>query len=99
MSWLDRPLNIAGRVMVKENNKVTTKLLSFNRAICMIPNCSIHYNRELNKGYAFNPQNEMLPILTDNKNSDLLALIAKELNVKKEDILSYDLYLALLDAL
>lgn len=97
MSWLDRPLNIAGRVMVKENNKVTTKLLSFNRAICMIPNCSIHYNRELNKGYAFNPQNEMLPILTDNKNSDLLALIAKELNVKKEDILSYDLYLALLD--
>lgn len=97
MSWLDRPLNIAGRVMVMEKNKVTTKLLSFNRAICMIPNCSIHYNRELNKGYAFNPQNEMLPIFTDNKNNDLLDLIAKELNVCKEDILSYDLYLALLD--
>ena len=97
MSWLDRPLNIAGRVMVKENNQIKTKLLSFNRAICMIPNCSIHYNRELNKGYAFNPQNEMLPIFTDNKNNDLLDLIAKELNVAKEDILSYDLYLALLD--
>ena len=97
MSWLDRPLNIAGRVMVMEKNKVTTKLLSFNRAICMIPNCSIHYNRELNKGYAFNPQNEMLPIFTDDKNNDLLDLIAKELNVCKEDILSYDLYLALLD--
>lgn len=98
MSWLDRPLNIAGRVMVKEDNKITTKLLSFNRAICMIPNCSIHYNRELNKGYAFNPQNEMLPILTDSKeNADLLALISNELNVNKEDIVSYDLYLALLD--
>lgn len=99
MSWLDRPLNIAGRVLIREDNRtITTKLLSFNRAICMIPNCSIHYNRELNKGYAFNPQNEMLPILTDDRNnSDLLALIAKELNVEKGAIISYDLYLALLD--
>ena len=98
MSWLDRPLNIAGRVLVKEDSKIVTKLLSFNRAMCMIPNCSIHYNRELNKGYAFNPQNEMLPILTDDKeNQDLLLMVANELNVKKEDILSYDLYLALLD--
>jgi aspartyl aminopeptidase len=64
----------------------------------MIPNCSIHYNRELNKVYAFNPQNEKLPILTDDRyNSDLLALIAKELNVEKGAIISYDLYLALLD--
>ena len=98
MSWLDRPLNIAGRVLVMEDGKIKTKLLSFNRAMCMIPNCSIHYNRELNKGYAFNPQNEMLPILTDDKeNADLLALVANELNVKKEDIVSYDLCLALLD--
>lgn len=98
MSFLDRPLNIAGRVMVKNGNKIETKLLSFNRPICMIPNCCIHYNRELNKGYAFNPQNEMLPILTDNKdNQDLLLLIGNELNVNKEDILSYDLFLSLLD--
>ena len=98
MSWIDRPLNIAGRVMVKDGNKLVTKLLSFNRAICMIPNICIHYNRELNSGYAFNPQNELLPILTDNKeNADLLALVAEELKVKKEDIVSFDLYLALLD--
>ena len=73
MSWIDRPLDIAGRVLVKENNKIVTKLFSFDKAVCMIPNCSIHYNHDLNKGYAFNPQNELLPILTANKDMDLKA--------------------------
>lgn len=97
MSWLDRPLDIAGRVLVKENDKIVVKLFSFDKAICMIPNCSIHYNHDLNKGYAFNPQNELLPILTANRDLDLLWAMANKLNVKKEDILSYDLYLSLLD--
>lgn len=97
MSWIDRPLDIAGRVLVKENNKIVTKLFSFDKAVCMIPNCSIHYNHDLNKGYAFNPQNELLPILTANKDMDLKAEIAKGLNVEKDNILSYDLYLSLLD--
>ena len=97
MSWLDRPLDIAGRVIVKEDNKLVTKLLSFDKPVCMIPNCSIHYNHDLNKGYQFNPQNELLPILTANKELDLVEEMAKKLEVKREDIVSYDLYLALLD--
>ena len=97
MSWIDRPLDIAGRVIIKEESNIKTLLFSFDKPVCTIPNCCIHYNHDLNKGYAFNPQNEMLPILTDNKDTDLLEAIACKLKVKKEDILSYDLYLSLLD--
>lgn len=97
MSWIDRPLDIAGRVLVKEDEKIVTKLFSFDKPVCMIPNICIHYNHDLNKGYAFNPQNELLPILTDNKNTDLLSEIANKLKVEKDMILSYDLYLSLLD--
>lgn len=98
-SWMDRPLDIAGRVLVKEGNKIETKLIEFNKAMTMIPSLSIHYNREANSGFKFNPQEDMLPILADNdiEFGDLLDKIANKLNVTKEDILSYDLYLALLD--
>ncbi len=98
-SWMDRPLDIAGRVLVKKGNKIETKLIEFNKAMTMIPSLSIHYNREANSGFKFNPQEDMLPILADNdiEFGDLLDKIANKLNVAKEDILSYDLYLALLD--
>lgn len=98
-SWMDRPLDIAGRVLVMEGNKIETKLIEFNKAMTMIPSLSIHYNREANSGFKFNPQEDMLPILADNdiEFGDLLDKIANKLNVAKEDILSYDLYLALLD--
>lgn len=97
-TWLDRPLNIAGRVIVRENG-LKTKLISFDKAMAMIPNCSIHYYHELNKGVALNPQNDLAPIFCDNSigKVDLNDLIAAKLNVKKEDIVSSDLYLSLLD--
>lgn len=98
-TWLDRPLNIAGRVIVKENNGISTRLISFDKPMCIIPNCSIHYYHELNKGVALNPQNELVPLFCDaniNK-EDLLVLIAKKLNINVDDIISHDLYLALLD--
>ena len=96
-TWFDRPLNIAGRVMVKNGNKIETKLFSFDKAICMIPNLPIHYNRDVNNGVSLNPQVDTLPIVSMNLEDDLLDLMAKKLNCKKDDILSFDLYLALLD--
>ena len=98
-TWMDRPLNIAGRVIVKEDNTLKTKLLSFDKAMVMIPNCSIHYYHELNKGVALNPQSDLLPLFCDKtvKDVKLMSLIAEKLNIKEEDIVSTDLYLALLD--
>ncbi len=98
-SWLDRPLDIAGRVLVKSGNSIKTELIEFNKAMAIIPSLSIHYNRDCNNNLKLNPQEDMLPIYADNdiQYGDLLSKIAEKLNIEKENILSYDLYLALLD--
>ena len=99
-TWLDRPLGIAGRIIVKTNEGLETKLVCFYKPMAIIPNCSIHYYHELNKGVALNPQNELVPLLYDNKNAkvDLLEMVANEFkDIKKEDIVSHDLYLYVMD--
>ncbi len=97
-TWFDRPLDIAGRVMVEENGNIKPVLFSFDKPVCMIPNLPIHYNREVNNGVKISPT-EITPIYGDRNisNANLLLDIAKKLNVKPEQILSYDLFLALID--
>lgn len=96
-TWMDRPLNIAGRLIVSDNEGFHEELVSFDDAVCMIPNCSIHYYHELNKGVALNPQVDLLPIISTNKDFDLLEALASKYHIKKENIISHDLYLSLLD--
>ena len=49
-TWLDRPLSIAGRVVVKESDEMVTRLVNIDRNIAVIPNVAIHMNRDMNKG-------------------------------------------------
>ena len=58
--WFDRPLSVAGRVVVKENGRLVEKLVNIERNLVMIPNLAIHMNREANNGTAYNPQKDML---------------------------------------
>lgn len=94
-TWFDRPLSIAGRVMVKKGDSYLTQLLDFDKDLVLIPNVAIHMNRAVNDGYAYNKQVDMLPLFggADTKAGDLKAMIAKELNVSVEDIYGTDLYL------
>ncbi len=98
-TWMDRGLDIAGRVFVKENGKIKPVLFSFDKPVALIPNLPIHYNREVNKGVTLNPQVDLVPLIADKDNIDvnLLDEVAKKLNVEKNNILSYDLYLSLLE--
>ena len=97
-TWLDRPLGISGRVVLKSDGKLQEKLIDFERPLLIIPNLSIHFNRSVNEGYAYNPQTDMLPILSlvNEKLEEkdyLQQLICDELKVQKEDILEFDLFL------
>ena len=98
-TFMDRPLDIAGRVLIKDNNKIITKLFSFDKPVCMIPNLCIHFNRNANTEMNLNPQKDMLPLFMDKEISkyDLKELISNKLNCKKEDIYGYDLFLSLID--
>lgn len=108
-TWMDRPLSLAGRVVVASTDgdsitKPTVHLLRVDRPVATIPNLAIHFNRQVNEGVALSKQKDMLPILTvsplgnkptteEEKHGVLKALIARELDIKAEDILDFDLYL------
>ena len=92
--WFDRPLGIAGRVMVKKGTKIEENLLHIDRDIIMIPNLAIHMNREANDGYKYNAQTDTQPIFAElGSDVTLYDIIAKELGVSKDAILDTDLFL------
>ena len=62
-SWMDRPLGIAGRVVVKEDGKLVSKTLDLGDERVVIPSLAVHMNRDVNKGVEFNKQTDMLPLL------------------------------------
>ena len=94
-TWFDRPLSVAGRVLVKEGNALVSKLVKIDRDLLMIPSVAIHMNRKINEGYAYNKQIDMVPLFSGvgTKKADLKKLLAEELHVDKADIYGSDLYL------
>ena len=94
-TWIDKPLTLAGRVMVDTEYGIETRLLFIDKDLLIIPNVPIHFNREINKGFAFNNQVDMLPVFSAGNLSeaDFYKMLAKELGVKPEAILAKDLYL------
>ena len=104
-TWFDRPLTLAGRVIVKSKEVMTptTLLLHVKRPLLQISNLAIHFNRQVNDGVKLSRQKDVLPILgiiNDEleKGNLLMNIILEELNkqqtVAREDILDFDLYLA-----
>lgn len=105
-TWLDRPLSVAGRVAVRRpDGGVDMRLVNLDRDLLVIPNLAVHMNRDVNKGYEYNPQTDMLPLmglLPENPDDEgeesgprgmLLQEIAGQLGILPEDILDGDLYL------
>ena len=89
--WLDRPLSIAGRVLVETENGVETKLIDIDRDLLLMPNVAIHMNRAANDGYKWNPAVDTLPLLGGrDAKGKLQQLLEQEAGGK---ILGHDLYL------
>ena len=100
-TWFDRPLTIAGRVILRGEDVLNprTLLLHVKRPLLQISNLAIHFNREVNDGVKLSKQKDMLPILGIvkdelEKGNLLMNVICSELSIKQEDILDFDLYLA-----
>lgn len=92
--WFDRPLSVAGRVIVKEKDTFVTKLVNVDRDLLMIPNLAIHMNREVNDGYKYNAQKDMLPLYGDFSSKDtFMKTIAEAAGVEEDAILGHDLFL------
>lgn len=92
-AWLDRPLSVAGRVVIDGKTGLETKLVRIDRDLMIIPNVAIHMIRDMNKGMEYNPQIDMLPLLGGIESKGrLYKLIAEQLDIEAEDILGSDLY-------
>lgn len=93
-TWFDRPLSVAGRVVVKSENGVATRLVNIDRDLFIIPSVAIHMNRAANDGMKYAANVDTLPLYGgDDAKDSFLPMIAKAAGVNKEDILGTDLFL------
>ena len=97
-TWFDRPLSLAGRVALKGKSpfQPIIRLIDIEDPILIIPNVAFHLTKGKTEGI-ISKQKEMLPIMgmsyKDMSENILFDLMAHKLNVSKEDILDYELYL------
>lgn len=93
-TWLDRPLSIAGRLVVRTGEGLQERLVQVDRDVAVIPNVAIHMNRDMNKGVEYNPQTDMAALVGDiAKEGSFTALLAKEVGVQEKQILGKDVFL------
>lgn len=93
-TWLDRPLSVAGRVIVRTPDGIESKLVNINTDLVTIPSLAIHLNRGVNESATFNPAKDLLPLYSmETEKGEFIDRIAKSLGVNETDILSHDLFL------
>lgn len=93
-TWLDRPLSVAGRLLVTENGHLAEKLVAIDGTMLVIPSVAIHMDRSVNQHKEWKVQKDMLPLygMTGAK-TPFMDVIAAAAKVKAEDILAHDLIL------
>lgn len=90
-TWLDRPLSLAGRVLVETETGAQTRLVDIDRDLMLIPSVAIHMNRQINDGYKWDRKCDLTPLIGLEEDSGKLSALLEEAAGGK--ILSHDLYL------
>ena len=92
-SFFDRPLSLAGRMMVAKGNEISSQLVNIDQDLLIIPNCAIHLNKDINEGYKYKTQDDMFPVLGQSlKQLNLIDVLKKKAGIDGE-VLGYDMYL------
>ncbi len=86
--WLDRPLTVAGRVLVKAGDAIETRLVYVDRDLLLIPNVAIHMNRDVNTGMKFDKKTDVIPLMgMGEEEGAFRAILAQTAGCEPEDIL------------
>ena len=96
-SWFDRPLSVAGRIMVRENGRIVEKLVSVDDDLLIIPHVAIHMLKS-NDGIVYNPAQDLVPLFglagpDEKPQGSLMKIVAEAAGVDQDNILSHDLFL------
>ena len=92
-TYVDRPLGLAGRLIVNTKNGLETRIVDTKKAVAIIPNVAIHQNRNINNGFIYNPQVDLLPLAGTGEKAHYFDEIISSFLKDDEEIVSYDLYL------
>jgi len=92
-TWFDKPLALAGRLILKTESGIESRIINIDENLMQINNLAIHMNREANSGYSYNAQQDLLPLFSLNEEDTLEKYLANKSEVAVEDIMSYDLFL------
>ena len=95
-TWADRPLSVAGRLLVREGTALRTRLVDLDRDVTVIPSLPVHFNRQANEGTRWDPKCDTVPLLGEAEDREVLEeLLARAAGVRREDVVDGDLYLYL----
>lgn len=93
-TWMDRPLSVAGKVMVKDGDTIRSVLYSSEKPMVLIPNVAIHMNRAANSGFEYKANVDMVPLWSaDQQCGSIRQAVAEQIGVSADDIISTDLFL------
>lgn len=93
-TWLDRPLSVAGRVIVRMGKTMECRFVNIDRDLLVIPSVAVHMDREVNKGGALNVNVDMLPLFAGGQEPGAFRrLIAQEAGAAESEILASELFL------
>lgn len=93
-TWMDRPLSAAGRLMIREGDGISQRLVNIDRDLLLIPSLAIHMDRSANEGRRFDPAVDMQPLFGAAEGARrFLALAAESVGAAPEGLLSGDLFL------
>ena len=90
--FMDRPLGIAGRIILKKDKTFKKKIIDTKKSVAIIPSIAIHQNSTANTNLNINTEIDLMPVISLDKNYSLIKLLKDNLNIK-EEIFDYDLFL------
>ncbi len=92
-TWLDRPLSVAGKIMVKQHNRIRSLLYSSEKPLLLIPNVAIHMNRNANTGFEYKANVDTVPLWGTGECGSVKEYIARDMGINASDIVATDLFL------
>jgi len=78
LSWFDRDLKLAGRLIYQDgDDRIVSKLVDIDRPLMRIPHVAIHLLRGMNEKFSVNKEKDLIPVIG--------TAIKKELTEKKDE--------------
>lgn len=88
-SFFDRPLKIAGRVVVNEGGILKSENVA-SEYFVTVPSLAVHMNRGVNEGFSVNAQTDLQPLFALSENGETPDFLS---GITEKEVVSYDLYL------